>query len=246
MAKHDKRTVRQACTDFEYALVELLSSPQRRVAKQLERKVPMATVRTFIERRHPFELSNPLRRFLSGEFTDGVMPVVIPDLHHRDVERILGVLDVVCAIAELKDMDPKRFSLTKVVVPPVEEIIGEGEEQGEERSYADVDMPDVPDPDGVIENPEVTAPISTEGASPKEMILDDVDPDYVPAADPVVPKPDDFPDKRYDKVETLSDDGEVVETMAPREWDDAPGKRGGLEVAKKPKRKPVKKSKKKR
>jgi hypothetical protein len=107
---HEPQTVRQMQVEFPYALMELLSSPNRRLARELCRSVPMSKVEAFIEKRFPFQARNPLRKFLAGEFTAGREPVQIPQLHRADVERLCRALDVICEMDELFRLEAKTLA----------------------------------------------------------------------------------------------------------------------------------------
>lgn len=86
--------------EFRYALVDLLGGPQgRRIAVQLIEPSALAIINTFVERKFPIEPSNVLRRFLAGEFTDGIKPVRIPTLQGCEIEKFLRVLDVIEGMA---------------------------------------------------------------------------------------------------------------------------------------------------
>lgn len=90
--------------EFRYALVELLGGPiGRRIAVQLIDPTAFGTIKEFIERRFPIEPGNSLRRFLDGEFTDGVKPVTIPTMQRLDVAKLLRVLDVIEGMAKEHD-----------------------------------------------------------------------------------------------------------------------------------------------
>lgn len=86
--------------EFRYAIMGLLGGPAgRRLAVQLLDPRAYTLVRGFIERRYPVPPTNALRRFLRGEFTDGIEPVKIPALQRMEIAKLLRVMDVIEGMA---------------------------------------------------------------------------------------------------------------------------------------------------
>lgn len=89
--------------EFRYALVRLLAGPGQRIAVQLIDPGAYDAVKEFVNRKFPIEPKNVLRRFLKGEFTDGVKPITIPTMQRLDVAKLLRVLDVIEGMAAEHD-----------------------------------------------------------------------------------------------------------------------------------------------
>lgn len=108
MALHRERRkdeVRRMQVRFERWLPVLLSSRAGRVAKQLERSIPMALCRDFIAE-HLEEIlaqRSPLDRFLDGELTAGVKPIYISKMNAVDVGHLQETARIIDTMAAKLD-----------------------------------------------------------------------------------------------------------------------------------------------